>query len=136
MTFRIKMISCRVISTKKIPALKKKKELAHNAEKNKTKQKQKTHTQSSEVWGQKVLPKLNHPYHRPSVSTPQKSNGRPLFSQNSESCAGFQTRRTRSLVEKTKKENNNNNHNFLRRNLDLQGQCVCKLKKVPLFTRV
>ena len=40
-------------------------------------------------------------------------------------------RRTRRLVEK----NNNNNQNFLRGNLDLQGQCVCKLKKVPLFTK-
>ena len=64
-------------------------------------------------------------------STPQKSNGRPLFSQNSESCASFQTRRTRRLVEK----NNNNNQNFLRGDLDLQGQCVCKQKKVPLFTK-
>ena len=134
--FRIKMISCKLISTKEILALKKK--MAYNAEKNK--QTNKTNTGKSykkfylQRFGEKrILPKPNHPYPPPPPpsSTPQKSNGRPLFSQNSESCASFQTRRTRRLVEK----NNNNNQNFLRGNLDLQGQCVCKQKKVPLFTK-
>ena len=86
---------------------------------------------SPAVWGKKNLTQTKSPISRsplPPSSTPQKSNGRPLFSQNSESCASFQTRRTTRLVEK----NNNNN---LRGNLDLQGQCVCKQKKVPLFTK-
>ena len=132
------MISCKLISTKEILALKKK--MAYNAEKNK--QTNKTNTGKSykkfylQLFGEKrILPKPNHLYPAPppppASSTPQKSNGRPLFSQNSESCASFQTRRTRGLVEK----NNNNNQNFLRGNLDLQGQCVCKQKKVPLFTK-
>ena len=132
--FRIKMISCKLISTKEILALKKK--MAYNAEKNK--QTNKTNTGKSykkfylQTFGEKrILPKPNHPYPPPPASTPQKSNGRPLFSENSESCASFQTRRTRRLVEK----NNNNNQNFLLGNLDLQGQCVCKQKKVPLFTK-
>ena len=131
------MISCKLISTKEILALKKK--MAYNAEKNK--QTNKTNTGKSykkfylQRFGEKtILPKPNHPYPPPpppASSTPQKSNGRPLFSEISESCASFQTRRTRRLVEK----NNNNNQNFLLGNLDLQGQCVCKQKKVPLFTK-
>ena len=87
---------------------------------------------SPDVWGKKNLTQTKSPISPPPpASTPQKSNGRPLFSENSESCASFQTRRTRRLVEK----NNNNNQNFLLGNLDLQGQCVCKQKKVPLFTK-
>ena len=117
--------------------------MAYNAEKKQiNKQTNKTNTGKSykkfylQRFGEKrILPKPNHPYPpppTPPASTPQKSNGRPLFSENSESCASFQTRRTRRLVEKN---NNNNNQNFLRRNLDLQGQCVCKQKKVSLFTK-
>ena len=83
---------------------------------------------SPDVWGKKNLTQTKSPISPPPpASTPQKSNGRPLFSENSESCASFQTRRTRRLVEKN--NNNNNNQNFLRGNLDLQGQCVCKQKK-------
>lgn len=83
---------------------------------------------SPEVWGKNNLTQTKSPIYPPPppASTPQKSNGRPLFSEISESCASFQTRRTRRLVEKN---NNNNNQNFLRGNLDLQGQCVCKQKK-------
>ena len=131
--FRIKMISCKLISTKEILALKKKRRIML-----KKTNKQNKHRKviqkilSPAVWGKKNLTQTKSPISRPPPSsTPQKSNGRPLFSQNSESCASFQTRRTRRLVEK----NNNNNQNFLRGNLDLQGQCVCKQKKVPLFTK-
>ena len=102
-----------------------------------TKQTQESHTKNSISRGlgkkESYPNQITHiPPPTPPASTPQKSNGRPLFSENSESCASFQTRRTRRLVEKN---NNNNNQNFLRRNLDLQGQCVCKQKKVSLFTK-
>ena len=77
--FRIKMISCKLISTKEILALKKKK--AYNAEKTnkQTKHTQESHTNLStpEVWGKKILPKPNHPY--PSLT--------PL-------CASFQKNKT------------------------------------------
>ena len=97
--FRIKMISCKLISTKEILALKKKK--AYNAEKNKQTNKQNKHRKviqkilSPEVWGKKNLTQTKSPISPPPpppASTPQKSNGQPLFSENSESCASFQTR--------------------------------------------
>ena len=131
--FRIKMISCKLISTNEILALKKKWRIMLKKTNKQTKQTQESHTKNSISSG--LGKKESYPnqitHFPPPPSTPQKSNGRPLFSQNSESCASFQTRRTRRLVEK----NNNNNQNFLRGDLDLQGQCVCKQKKVPLFTK-
>ena len=73
--FRIKMISCKLISTKEILALKKK--MAYNAEKNK--QTNKTNTGKSykkfylQLFGERrILPKPNHLYPPPPLFYPSK----------------------------------------------------------------
>ena len=108
--FGIKMISCKLISTKEIPALKKKKRIMLKKKKSKQTNKTKTEKSYKKFYLQRFGEKKSYPNqitHIPPPpppplppSTSQKSNGWPLFSQNSESCASFQTRRTRRLVEK------------------------------------
>ena len=113
--------------------------MAYNAEKT-NKQTNKTNTGKSykKFYLQRFGENKSYPnqitHIPPPPSTPQKSNGRPLFSQNSESCASFQTRRTRRLVEK----NNNNNQNFLRGNFisTCKGNVYVNWRKCPYLPRV
>ena len=125
--FGIKMISCKLISTKEIPALKKKKRIMLKKKKNKQTNKTKTEKSYKKFYLQRFGEKKSYPNQITHIPLPPLP---PLFHPSKVKWSALIQSEFRVMCKlsnkknKTscgEKDNNNNNQTFLRANLDLQG---------------